>query len=63
METKKWYQMKLVWLGLLITLQGIIPVVVELVNKQAISPADILLTASGIVAVIIRVWFTSNAVG
>ncbi len=59
METIKWYQSKLVWLGVIITFQGAVPVIVELLNKQVVSPADILVALSGIGTVILRVWFST----
>jgi len=59
---KKWYQSKLVWLGVIITLQGLIPLVTELLAKGTVSPADVGVFASGVLAVILRVWFTDSAV-
>jgi len=58
METKMWYQSKLVWLGVIITLQGFVPVAVDLVNKASVSVADVMIAFSGLLAVILRVWFT-----
>jgi hypothetical protein len=55
---KPWYLSKIVWLGVIVTLQGIVPLVVELLNKSAVSPADIALAFSGVLVVIVRVWFT-----
>ena len=57
---KVWYKSKLVWLGVLITFQGMIPIATELVNKQVISPADVLVALSGVATVIIRIWFTDT---
>ena len=54
----KWYQSKLFWLGILITLQGCVPLFVELINKQDFSASAVLITISGIATVIIRVFFT-----
>jgi len=56
--TKKWYKSKLVWLGVIVTLQGVIPLVVDLLSKGAVSPADIGVALSGFLTVILRVWFT-----
>lgn len=55
---KKWYKSKLVWLGVIITLQGMIPLLIELVNKQVITVADMLTLFSGALVIVLRVWFT-----
>lgn len=62
MKTIKWYQSKLVWLGVLITFQGSVPILIELLNKQAMSVSDVLVTLSGIATVVARVWFTTKQV-
>lgn len=62
LETKPWYKSYLVWLGILITIQGALPVIMELANKQAITTSDILVAVSGIVVVIRRVWFTTASI-
>ena len=61
-ESKKWYVSKLTWLGVIITFQGAVPIVVDLINKASVSPADILVALSGIGAVIIRIWFTDTVI-
>ncbi len=61
--TKKWYLSKILWLGLIITFQGCVPIVVDLLNKGEISIADVLVALSGIGTVIARIWFTDSAIG
>jgi hypothetical protein len=62
MIVKKWYESKLVWLGVIITLQGFIPVAVEMVNKQSVTVADVFIAFSGLLAVVLRVWFTDAVI-
>ena len=61
--TKKWYLSKILWLGLIITFQGCVPIVVDLLNKGEISIADVLVALSGMGTVIARIWFTDSAIG
>lgn len=58
MADKKWYQSKLVWLGVVQTLIGAGQLVADLLKQSAITPTDITLLATGILTVILRVWFT-----
>ena len=55
METKKWYESKLVWLGVLVALQGIIPLVIDLVQKGQFDATGFLTLLSGIILVVLRV--------
>lgn len=55
METKKWYTSKMIWLGFLTALLGIIPLVQELLSQTEITSVAILTTVSGIIMVILRV--------
>jgi hypothetical protein len=61
-ETTKWYLSKTLWLGVIITFQGIVPVVIELLDKGTASPSDVLITLSGIGAVVLRIWFTNTPI-
>ena len=61
--TKVWYKSKLVWLGVIITFQGCVPIIVDLINKGEISLADVLVALSGMGTVIARIWFTDSAIG
>ncbi len=60
--SKLWYTSKTVWLGVVVTLIGALPLVADLVAKTTISPQDVILTGVGVLTVILRVWFTDTAV-
>jgi hypothetical protein len=62
MTTKSWYASKAVWLGIILTLSGIVPAIVELLNKTAITPADVVLAFGGVLGVILRIWFTNTTI-
>jgi len=49
---------KMVWLGIILTLSGIIPLVADILRKSVIDPADVVLLFGGVLAVVLRVWFT-----
>ena len=59
---KKWYQSKMVWLGIITTLIGALSLVSDLLNKPTVSPQDIILLLSGILGIVLRVWFTTQPV-
>lgn len=59
---KAWYQSKVFWLGTITTLLGIIPIVTELAAQTALTPAAIGTALTGILIVVVRVWFTDSAV-
>jgi hypothetical protein len=48
----------MVWLGIILTLSGIIPLVADILRKSVIDPADVVLLFGGVLAVVLRVWFT-----
>jgi hypothetical protein len=60
---KAWYQSKIVWLGILQTLVGALGVVAEFLRAGDYSPVALTLLASGILMVIMRIWFTSESIG
>jgi hypothetical protein len=62
MKVKKWYESKQVWLGIIITAQGFVPLVIDLLEKQSVLPSDVAVAVSGALAVILRVWFTEGRV-
>jgi hypothetical protein len=59
---KKWYQSKMVWLGIITTLIGALGLVSDLLGKPTVSPQDITLLLSGILGIVLRVWFTTQPV-
>lgn len=61
-DPKAWYQSKVFWLGVVTTLLGIIPIVTELASQMTVTPAAIGTAATGILIVIMRIWFTSEPV-
>jgi len=59
---KKWYESKEVWLGVLLTVAGIADFIGGLVAAGPITWQSVTLIVSGVVAVILRVWFTSQSI-
>jgi hypothetical protein len=55
---KPFYQSKIVWLGVFVTLQGVMPIVIDLLGRATVDPADLAVAFSGVLTVILRVWFT-----
>jgi len=62
MTAKAWFASKVVWLGIITTLLGVIPIVTELASQTAITPAAVGTALTGILIVIVRVWFTDSPV-
>jgi hypothetical protein len=56
METKKWYESKLVWVGIATCVLGIIPLIQEMIAKGPVGVDSILTVISGAIVVILRVW-------
>jgi uncharacterized membrane protein HdeD (DUF308 family) len=54
--TKSWYQSKTIWIGILTTLAGVIPLVVELINKQSFDAGAIAAVVLGVIQIVRRVW-------
>jgi len=61
-DTKPWYQSKVFWLGVITTLLGVIPIVTELASQTSVNPAALGTALTGILVVIVRVWFTDAPV-
>lgn len=61
-EPKPWYKSKIVWLGIITTLLGVVPVVTQLANAYGVNAAEVGTAIIGILTVIIRVWFTDAAI-
>jgi hypothetical protein len=59
MDTKAWYQSKLVWMGVLTALLGIIPLVQEMIDKGPVDTTAILTLVSGVIVIALRVWTNS----
>lgn len=60
---KKWYESKLVWLGVIQSLIGMLAVLGEYLSKGDFSPVAVVTLVSGFLTVILRVWFTNTVIG
>lgn len=60
---KVWYESKLVWLGIIQTLIGMLAVLAEFLRAGDYSPVAVAILLSGVLTVILRVWFTDSAIG
>lgn len=52
MDTKKWYQSKLVWLGIIESLSGLFALLSEYLAKGNYSPSGLMLLGVGICSII-----------
>lgn len=57
-DAKPWYQSKVFWLGVITTLLGVVPIITELASQTALTPAAVGTAMTGVLVVIMRVWFT-----
>lgn len=57
-DEKAWYTSKLFWLGVLTTVLGVVPIVTELASQTSVTPAAVGTAVTGVVMVIVRIWFT-----
>jgi VIT1/CCC1 family predicted Fe2+/Mn2+ transporter len=59
-ETKPWYTSKTIWIGVLTTITGLVPLVVELILKQPTDAAAISAAVGafilGAIQIVRRVW-------
>lgn len=62
MTERSWYTSKIVWLGVITTLLGVLPLIDELVKQSPITPSSIIALITGVLIVIVRVWFTDPMV-
>lgn len=62
MVTKAWYQSKIVWLGIITTLLGVVPILVELAKAYNVDAVAVGTAVIGILMVIVRVWFTDTGI-
>lgn len=61
--TKAWYLSKLTWLGIVQFLIGALGLLAEFLKAGDYSPFAVTMLVSGILVVIMRVWFTNSAIG
>ena len=62
MQTKAWYQSKIVWLGILTTILGVVPILVELAKAYNIDAVAVGTAIIGILTVIVRIWLTDTGI-
>lgn len=62
MNSKSWYLSKIVWLGIIQTLIGGLGVLGEFLQKGDYSPFALTILATGILTVVLRVWFTTESI-
>ena len=62
MTEKSWYKSKIVWLGVITTLLGVLPLIDELFRQSPITIPSIITLITGVLIVIVRVWFTDPLV-
>ena len=58
---KRWYLSKLLWLGVVMTLLGAVPVLQALFAGDPANIGNILEAIGGFLVVVLRVWFTDSA--
>lgn len=59
---KHWYQSKLVWLGVIQSLIGILGLVATFLDAGDFTPASIVVLVSGALTIILRIWFTDTPI-
>lgn len=62
MVTKAWYQSKIVWLGILTTILGIVPILVDLAKAYNVDVVAVGTAVIGILTVIVRIWLTDTGI-
>lgn len=60
---KAWYSSKMVWLGVVQFLIGALGLLAEFLRAGDYSPFAVTMLLSGILVVVMRVWFTDSAIG
>jgi hypothetical protein len=59
---KTWYQSKLVWLGVIQFLIGCLGLVGEFLNKGDSSPFAVTVLLTGVLTIVMRIWFTDTSI-
>lgn len=59
---KNWYASKTVWLAILLTVAGVADFIGGLLAEGPITWQSVSMIVSGVVAVIIRVWYTNESI-
>lgn len=61
-NTKPFYMSKIVWMGIIQTLIGILTMTSEFLNKGSFQPVDMTLLVTGFLTIIMRIWFTDTII-
>ena len=64
-EGKMWYNSKLTWLNIVLTLGGVLTIVADYLSKTptaAVTVPGIIMVVVGALGVVLRVWFTDQPV-
>jgi hypothetical protein len=59
---KSWYTSKLFWLGVINFMIGSLALVGEFLSKSDFSPLAVTTLATGVLVVVLRVWFTDTKI-
>ncbi len=59
---KEWYKSKLIWMGVIQTLIGALQLLGDMLAKAQVTPADVALFCSGVLVVVMRIWFTAEPI-
>jgi len=62
MQSKAWYESKILWLGVITTLIGALQLVAEFLKSGNFTPDAIVLLVVGVLGVVLRVWFTDTTI-
>lgn len=57
---KKWYESKLLWIGVLTSAVGILEVLTVWLEAAQFQPQDFTMLIVGVLTVVMRVWFTDT---
>jgi hypothetical protein len=60
--TKKWYESKTTWLGIVLTIAGVADFLTGLFDAGPLTWQSITLIISGVAVVVLRVWFTNTPI-
>lgn len=62
MESKNWFESKIVWVGIINTLIASLTLAGEFLTKADFSPVAVTVLITGILTIILRVWFTDTEI-
>lgn len=62
METKSFWQSKIVWIGIIQTLIASLALVGEFLSQTNFNPVAVTTLVTGILTIILRIWFTDSSI-